>query len=129
MHDVVFEDVCIRDTANPVLMDTSYTAHVSKADSKPPVFRDITVRNVRVEGGGKVTLEGLDAAHRVGIQFDNVVFDDAAKIKLSATHADVKLGPGAFDLKIAGDDVTVSGSPGKSAKLACGGRFVDFPLK
>jgi polygalacturonase len=129
VHDVVFEDVCIRDTANPILMDTSYTAHVSKAESKAPVFRDIVVRNVRVEGAGKVTLEGLDEAHRLGIQFDNVVFDDAAQVKLSATHADVKLGPGAFDLKVSGADVTVAGSAGKSTKLACGGRFVDFPLK
>jgi len=129
VHDVVFEDVCIRDTANPVLMDTSYTAHVSKADSKPPVFRDITVRNVRVEGGGKVTLEGLDAEHRVGIQFDNVIFDDPAQIKISATHADVKAGPGAFDLKIAGPDVTFTGAAGKSARNACTGKFVDFPFR
>ncbi len=129
VHDVVFEDVCIRDTANPVIMDTSYTAHVSKADSKPPVFRDIMVRNVRVEGGGKVTLEGIDATHHLGIQFDNVQFDDAAKIKVSATHAEAKVGPGAFDLKIAGDDVTVSGTAGKSARNACTDKFVEFPLR
>src|SRR5262249_58435706 len=73
VHDVVYEDVCIRDTANPVMMDTSYLAHVSKEDNRPPVFREITVRNARVEGGGKETLEGLDAERRVGIRFDNVV--------------------------------------------------------
>jgi polygalacturonase len=129
VHDVVFEDVCIRDTANPILMDTSYSAHVSQADNRPPVFRDITVRNVRVEGGDKVTLEGLDATHRVGIQFDNVVFDDPQRIQVSATHADVKAGPGAFDLKVAGTDVTVSGSAGKSTRNACTDKFVPFPLK
>ena len=58
VDDVVFDDVCIRDTANPVLMDTSYTAHESEAKDRPPVFRDIVIRNVRVEGGGKVTLKG-----------------------------------------------------------------------
>jgi polygalacturonase len=110
-------------------MDTSYSAHVSQADNRPPVFRDITVRNVRVEGGGKVTLEGLDATHRVGIQFDNVVFDDPQRIQVSATHADVKAGPGAFDLKVAGTDVTVSGSAGKSTENACTDKFVPFPLK
>lgn len=129
VHDVVFEDVCIRDTANPIVMETSYSAHASTANNRPPVFRDIIVRNVRVEGGGKVTLEGLDATHRLGIQFDNVVFDDPAQVKLSAKHADVKLGPGAFNLQLAGDDVTASGAAGKSLKNACTGKFVPFPLR
>lgn len=129
VRDVVFEDVCIRDTANPILMDTSYSAHVSKADNRPPVFRDITVRNVRVEGGGKVTLEGLDAAHRLGIQFDNVVFDDPALVKVSAKHAEVKVGPGEFNLQVAGEDATVSGTAGTSVKNACTGKFLAFPLR
>jgi polygalacturonase len=129
VHDVVFEDVCIRATAHPVLMDTSYTAHVSETANRPPVFRDITIRNVRVEGGGRVTLEGLDAKHRLGIRFDNVVFDDPGQIKVSAKHAEVKVGPGPFNLKIAGDDVEVSGTPGQAPKKACAGKFVPFPLK
>jgi len=129
VDDVVFEDVCIRDTANPILMDTSYSAHVSREDNRPPVFRDITLRNVRVEDGGKVTLEGLDATHRLGIQFDGVAFDEPASIQLSAKHADVKVGPGGFNLHLLGTDVTVSGRGGKSVKNACTGKFVGFPLR
>jgi polygalacturonase len=129
VHDVVFEDVCIRDTANPVLMDTSYTAHVSQADNKIPVFQDIAIRNVRVEGGGKVTLEGYDAAHHLGIRFDNLVFDNPEQIKVSATHADVKIGPGPFSLKVTGPDVTVSGVAGRGARTSCSARFVEFPLR
>ena len=129
VHDVVFEDVCIRETANPVLMDTSYSAHVSPADNKPPVFRDITVRNVWIGGGGKVTLGGLDNTHRVGIQFDNVIFEQPSKIKIAATHADVKAGPGPFNLQIAGDDVSISGTPGQAPQNNCSARFVEFPLR
>ena len=129
VDDVVFEDVCIRDTANPILMDTNYSAHVSKEYSKPPVFRNIVVRNVRVEGGGKVTLEGLDGAHRLGIRFDGVLFDDPANIQVSAKHAEVDTGPGAFNLNVAGTDVTVTGSPRKSVKNACTGKFVDFAFR
>jgi polygalacturonase len=129
VEDVVFEDVCIRDTANPVIMDTSYTAHVSPSDNKVPAFRDITVRNVWVGGGGKVTLEGVDAAHRLGIQFDNVIFDQPAKTRIAARHAEVKSGPGPFNLRIEGEDVSVSGTPGAEEKNACGGKFVDFPLR
>ena len=129
VHDVLFEDVCIRDTANPVLMDTSYSAHVSEGKEKPPEFRDIVLRNVRVEGGGKVTLEGFDAAHRLGIQFDGVVFDDPAKIKVGARNADVKVGPGPFNLAAQGAGVQVTGAPGQGPKNACTERFVPFPVK
>jgi polygalacturonase len=129
VHDVVFEDVCIRDTANPVFMDTSYAAHVSKADNRIPVFRDITLRNVRVEGGGKVTLMGMDAAHPLGIQFDNVAFDDPEAIKISAIHAGVTVGPGPFTLTVTGDDVQASGTPGPAMKNACTNKFVNFPLE
>ena len=128
VHDVVYEDVCIRDTANPIIMDTSYTAHVSPTDNKPPTFRDITVRNVRIEGGGKLTLGGYDKTHRVGIQFDNVVFDSPDKVKIVAAHSDVKSGPGAFNLKVSGDDITQSGAPGQSSPNACASKFEPFPL-
>jgi len=129
VRDVVFEDVCIRDTANPVFMDTSYSAHVSKAERRVPVFREITVRNVRVEGRGRVTLEGSDAEHRLGIQFDGVWFDDPAAIKVSAKHAEVKAGPGVFNLRVDGEDVNVTGSAGKGAPNACAGKFVPFPWR
>ena len=128
VRDVVYEDVCIRATPNPVLLDTSYTAHVSPANDRPPTFRDITLRNVRVLGPGKVTLEGLDASHRVGVQFDNVVFDDAGAIQVTARHADVKVGPGPFNVKLAGEDARVSGTPGEAKKNSCAGKFVPFPM-
>jgi hypothetical protein len=84
---------------------------------------------VRVEGGGTVTLEGLDAGHRLGIQLDGVLFDDPASIQVRAKHAEVTAGPGAFNLNVTGTDVTVSGSAGKSVKNACAGKFADFPLR
>ena len=129
VHNVVFEDVCIRDTEVPVFMDTSYSAHESKATGLVPMFRDIVIRNTWVGGRGKVTLEGYDPSHKLGLQFDNVVFEDPAAIKVSAKNAEIKAGPGAFNLKIEGPEVTVSGTAGQSAKNACAGRFVEFPLK
>ena len=126
---VVYEDVCIRDTANPIFMDTNYSAHVSQAKNLPPVFRDIVIRNVTVIGGGRVTLEGLDPTHRLGIQFDSVVFENPDKISVSAKNADIKLGPGPFNLTISGPDITVSGAPGNGTKKECAGKFPAFPLR
>jgi len=72
---------------------------------------------------------GLDAAHRLGIRFDGVLFDDPANIQVSAKHAEVDTGPGAFNLNVTGTDVTVTGSAGKSVKNACTGKFVDFAFR
>lgn len=101
----------------------------SKAENRPPVFRDITIRNVCVLDGGRVTLEGLDETHRLGIQFDNVVFDDPSAITISATHADVKIGPRPFNLGVEGSDVKVSGTLRKAPTNACVGKFVGFPVR
>jgi len=126
---ITYEDVCIRDTENPIYMDTNYSAHSSEATNKFPIFRNITLRNINIEGPGKVTLEGYDAEHRLGMQFDNVVFTAPEQIKVSAKHGDLKAGPGAFNLKISGEDTNLSGTPGRGANNTCSGKFVDFPLK
>ncbi|MDQ6759999.1 MAG: glycosyl hydrolase family 28 protein [Acidobacteriota bacterium] len=127
VRDVVYDDVCIRNTANPVFMDTNYLAHTSKGTDHLPMFRDIVVRNVRVQGGGKVTLEALDETHRLSIQFDNLVFDNPGGIKIAAKHAEVKVGPGPFDLTVQGPDVSVAGTVGRGIPNACTGKFVEFP--
>jgi polygalacturonase len=132
VKDVTYEDVCIRDTARPVLMETGYSDPNTKpapGAEKIPVYRDIAIRNVRVQGGGRVTLEGMDEAHRLGIQFDNLVFDDPDRIRISAAHADVKAGPGPLNLTISGPDVAVTGDTAPGVKNACTGKFVEFPLR
>ena len=130
VQDVVFEDVCIRGTTHPILMDSSYSAHTSKTTGRVPSFRDITFRNVLVEGAGEVTLEGYDASHRLGLLFDTVHFDAPDKIKVAASFADVSIGPGPFNLPISGKDVIVSGTPGATpARNTCEGKFVDFPAR
>jgi polygalacturonase len=126
VHDIEYEDVCIRGTKNPILMDSNYTASVGKDRDKLPVFTDIRLKNVRVQDGGKVTLVGYDATHRLGIQFDQVNLDPATKI--SAAHADILLGPGAANFRPTGDDVKVSGTPGKRAANVCVDKFVPFPV-
>jgi polygalacturonase len=128
VHDVVYRDVCIRDTKNPILMDTHYSFY-GKARNLPPVFNDIVLRDVRVQGGGKITLEGYDLAHRLGIQFDNVILDPPQLIKLIASHANIVLGPGAVNFLPSGDDVSVTGRAGREAPNACADKFVPLPVR
>src|ERR1035438_127498 len=94
VHGVVYEDVCIRDTRNPIYMDSNYTAATGPTHDKLPTFTGITLRNVRVEGSGKITLDGFDRQHRLGITFDNVTLAQPRDITMSAHFADITLGPG-----------------------------------
>jgi polygalacturonase len=128
VHDIEYDDVCIRNTRNPILMDSNYTASVGKATDKLPQFTDIRLKNVRVIGGGKIKLEGFDKQHRLGMKFDNVFFNRADNLKITAVHADILTGPGEINFSVTGDDVTVHGASGKAAPNACAEKFVPFPM-
>jgi polygalacturonase len=110
---VTYEDVCIRRTQRPIWFETAYGDTNTKAAGadKLPVYRDILVRNVRVEDGGRVTMQGLDADHHLGIEFDNVVFRDP-KPQISTTNTDLK-----------------TGNAGNAPANACTNKFVEFPLR
>ena len=120
---VVYEDVCIRDTKVPIYMDSNYSYYGTARD-RLPIFTDIVLRNVRVLNAGKINLDGYDENHKLGITFDNVVFDNPASNPIKASHAVVTLGPGPANFRPAGADVQVVGSPGSGRPNACEGKFV-----
>jgi polygalacturonase len=124
---VVYEDVCIRDTKNPIYMDSDY-AHFGRTGDKIPWFTGIVLRDVRVEGGGKLTLQGYDPEHRLAMAFDNVQFDSPQEIKVLAEHAELKFGPIPAGVKFGGTDVTVmAGSGGRTH--SCNAKFVPLPVR
>src|SRR5579862_5830715 len=127
VQDIVYEDVCIRDTKNPILMDTHYSSTTGPAQNRLPDFRDIVLRNVRVLGSGKITLDGFDAAHRLGMTFDNVTLDSPASISLTSSFADLTFGPGPVNFQPQGEGVTIKGTAGKGSPNSCGGKFIAFP--
>jgi len=127
--DAVYTDVCIRDTKNPVYMDSEY-AHVGKDQgNRLPEFTGIVLKDVRVMGGGKITLQGFDEEHRLGMTFDNVQFDSPAELKVIAEHAALAYGPGPMNLKVKGEDVSIAGTPAKGAPNACMDKFVPMPAR
>ena len=124
VHDVV----CIRDTKNPILMDSNY-AYQGTARDLLPTFTGIVLRDVRVLTGGKITLQGFDGEHRLGMTFDNVQFDAPQDMKLLVEHAELKFGPGPVSLRPAGDDVVLAGASDKASANACKDKFVPLPVK
>ena len=122
--DVTYSDVCVRGLANPILL----TPHYSTATgSSIPQYTGITIRNFHALSRGKVTLDGYDATHATGITLDNVVVDGITASDVSATYANVTLGPGAVNFTPSGTGVTVtSAMSGSSQPNACAGKWVTF---
>jgi polygalacturonase len=131
VHDVAYEDVCIEDTKNPILMDTHYSFN-GPDQNKVPDFHDILLRNVRILGGGKITLDGFDATHRLGMTFDNVTLDAPESVQFSGSFADLTFGPGPVNFRPPGQSITITlrpraGPADKDNSHSCDGKFVGFP--
>lgn len=128
VHDVIYDDVCVRNSPNPIILDTGYTAAGTLQGNSLPTYRDITLHNVRLSGGGKISFNGYSQDHRIGATLDDVLITDKAEYKYSLRHADLKIGPGAVNLNLpAGVDSTISGKAGQGSPASCAEKFVPFP--
>jgi polygalacturonase len=124
VQGVTYENVCMRNVGNPILLDTRYTRFPG---DKVPVYRDIVLRDVRSVTSGGLAFLGFDDKNRIGVTLDNVTVTDPSR-DLRAEHADVKIGPGRGNVLPAGTDVSVIDSGAKSsAPVECGARFPPFP--
>jgi polygalacturonase len=154
-QDVLYDDVCIRNSPNPITLDTAYSAAGTLKGNSPPTMAGITLRNVRVSGGGKITFNGYDQQHRIAATLDGVLLTDQAAYSYSLNHADLKLGPGLVNLQFpAGSDSTIQTTPPRGVSsqgplsqvftsqgissqktppsgvpASCAEKFVDFPAQ
>jgi polygalacturonase len=84
VQDVTYDDVCMRDVKNPVLLTTTYS---NKPGDLLPMYRDILLNNVRSVTPGRVTVTGLDEDHKISVRFNNVFIEGERKVE----HADLSL--------------------------------------
>ena len=127
-ENVVYDDVCIRNSPNPITLDTAYSANGPLQGDSPPTMRDITLHNVRVSGGGKITFNAYDQTHRIAATLNGVQITDDAKYTYEVNHADLTLGPDPTSLNLPpGDDSTISGKPAEGNPASCASKFVPFP--
>ena len=127
-QDVVYDDVCIRNSPNPITLDTAYSAAGTLQGNSPPTMRDITLHSVRVSGGGKITFNGYDPTHRIAAVLDGVQLTDNVKYTYALNHADLTLGVGATNLELpVGEDLTIKGTPAEGNPASCAEKFVPFP--
>jgi polygalacturonase len=130
VHEVLYNDVCVRKSKAPITLETAYPAN-GDLPSKDPVYTDIVMKDVRISGGGKIQLMGFDETHRIGIQFDGVVLADPnGKYKFMANHTDLTMGPGPVNFQMVGEDSTLRGAmatQGTAPAAGCEAKFVPFP--
>ena len=132
VHDVQFDDVLVRNSRNPLFIETHYDSSGHEVDGDdphhPPQFTDIRFNDVSIQGGGKITLDGFDAAHRLGVTLRHVMLDRPDAYQVVADHADLKFE--GCNIPATGEDVTVTGAAAATAvaSLASTDRFVPFPV-
>ncbi len=128
-HDVIYDDVCVRNSPNPITLDTSYTAAGTLKGNSPPSMSDITLHNVRISGGGKISFNGYASDYRIAASLDGVQLTDAAAYTYSLNHADIRLGPSPTNLHLPADeDSTIQGAASEATPASCTDKFVPFPM-
>ena len=75
VQDVIYENICIRNSKYPILFDTAYS-FPGKGVQLLPVYDGITLRDVRISGGGRLQFNGFDHTHRIGVTLDGVLLLD-----------------------------------------------------
>jgi polygalacturonase len=127
VEDVIYDDVCIRDSKYPILFDTAYS-FPGKGVDQMPVYQGITLHNIRIAGGGKLQFNGFDNTHRIAVRLDGVLaLDGPTRYKAQAIHTDITFGPGPVNFQFTGDDSTVSGKEINGNLPGCSTKFVPFP--
>jgi polygalacturonase len=121
-----YSDICIRDSKNPIFIDTDYVG-TSAHTGRLPEYKNLLLKNVQIGGGGKVFVGGLDDQHRTTITLDGVLLDEPSRYKISAEHAAVTYGPGPVNFTLSGPDVSGAGKRSDGKLPSCQNRFVPFP--
>ena len=122
---ISYDDVCLRDVENPISFETTYKAVTS--GTLIPRYEDILVRDVRISGGGKLSLDGFDDSHPLRLTLDGLVAAKSPPVQLHASHAVIATGPGEVDFVPVGHSVRVTKEQGTHKVPACKDRFVPFP--
>ena len=98
VDNIVYEDVCLRDIVNGILISTAYNPLF--AGQSYPDFRRLSFKNIRgvtckALNPSVITLEGYNATLKPEITMDNVVFDNInPELSVAAEFAKFHFGPG-----------------------------------
>ena len=126
VEDVKFQNVCIRNSPNPIVINPHYTTfegvHI-------PIYRDILLSNVHAITPGTVILRGLDQEHRSDITLQNVAVDDLKPEDFQAEYVALNVSvsnlppPGSLGTSVSLKEY----GPRSATPYDCAAKFPPFP--
>ena len=126
VENIVYRNVCIRNTRNPILFTPMYTTFQGNL---LPLYRKVSLENVHVLTPGTYTFLGLDSEHRLQVTLDNVFAEGLDQSEIIAGNAEIAIGPVAGNLAPNGTGISITKSPDAhpGTPLACDARFTVYP--
>jgi polygalacturonase len=136
LHDLVYQNICMRDVKNPIAISPYYTNQTTEPFEDPkytgdriPDYKAITVRNVISSTPGDVLLAGIDDAHRTEVTLDGVLITGITPAQVHGHFATITLGPMGTNIDFSKTDLKIIPAPGTksttpSPTYSCEGRFV-----
>ncbi len=132
VHDLVYQNICMKDVANPIAISPYYTNQTVEGfvdpgyvGSRIPDYKAITIRNVVDTTPGDVLIAGLDDAHRTEVTLDGVRVEGITPVQVHGRFATVTLGPEGTNLDFSGTEIKVVASKGTRSEetFSCDGKF------
>jgi polygalacturonase len=134
VHDLVYENICMRDVPIPIAISPYYTNQTVEPFTNPnytgdkiPDYKAITLRNIYSESPGDVLIAGLDDAHRTQVALDNVTIRGIKPSQVHLAFADITTKGRGANFPVVAPNVKVITSAVVSAPASpkpCEGRFV-----
>ncbi len=125
VQHIKYSNVCIRNSKWPMVLDTNYQ-NPGLYTNRDPEYRDIHFDNVRISGGGHLSMRGFDPNHQISAAFDGVMLDNPKDYQLSAKNISVDYGPGPVNFRMTGSNVIGSGNPVDGTLASCGAMYIPF---
>lgn len=124
VDNIVYEDICMRDMTNAILISTAYNPLFS-GEYYPEYgrieFRDVRHVQCMNTTASVVTIEGHSDARKAGpVVLDNVVIDNMGPPAYFAEYANIEIGPGGTNFDPSGNSVSITdNSSGTSTPKNC----------
>ncbi len=105
VKNVTYDGICMQNATHPLVMNPYYS---SSTGSLIPFYQNITLRNFHSLTTGSMTFEGYSPSYPLGLTMDNVTIDGVKASNLTASYANITLGPGAVNFTPTGTGVTIT---------------------
>jgi polygalacturonase len=114
VHDLVYQNICMRDVKNPIAISPYYTNQTTEGFDDPqytgdriPDYKAIAISNVIDTTPGDVLIAGLNDEHRTEVALDGVRIEGITRGQVHGRFATVTIGSRGSNIDFGGTDIKV----------------------